>query len=308
VKSPGIYFESDTYHFGIIEEGKTVNHTFEFTNNGAETLIIKEIRPTCGCTVAGDYDKEVKPGQNGKIPISLDTSGFDGYLAKTIVVKTNVPGNTDYFILTLEGNIKVSVSVNPKVLSFGDIERNRTAPLGGKITIANRLPDPIKITDITSSDNNVETKLDILEDGFVYSLEVTVKPPFKHGKVTGTIQLKTNSSILSVINTKFTYFIKPMVKAFPNPLFVDKDEIAKGKEQLINIECEPGPDMRIVDLTVNNNKVKVSLKEAERGRRYTIVLKFPKNFEFDPSNTLTVEFKAQNVPAEPVIRVPVLGM
>ena len=49
--------------------------------------------------------------------------------------------------------------------------------------------------------------------------------------------------------------------------------------------------MRIVDLSVNNNKVKVSLKEVERERRYTLSLKFPEDFTFDPGNTLTVKFK-----------------
>jgi hypothetical protein len=320
VKSPGISFVSDTYNFGTIEEGKSVNHVFEFINTGTGTLIVKGVRPTCGCTVAGDYDKEVKPGQNGKIHITLNTSGFEGYLAKTVKVLTNVPGNSDYYILTLEGTVKVSVSVSPKVLSFGNIERDRTAPLDGKISISNRLPDPFKITDVikvtdnitipnvTVSNDNVETKIETLKAGFVYSLTITVKPPFKHGQVMGIIRVKTDSTIVPEINTQFSYYMEPLVKVFPNPLFVSEDQIKRGEEQLINIVCEPGPDMRIADLSVNINKVKVSLEEVERGRRYTIVLKFPKNFTFDPANTLTVKFTAKNVPDEPVFGIPVLGI
>ena len=102
--------------------------------------------------------------------------------------------------------------------------------------------------------------------------------------------------------------MEPIVKVFPNPLFVDKDQITNGEEQLINIECEPGHNMRIVDLSVNINKVKVSLKEVEKGNRYTLVLNFPKNFTFDPSNTLMIKFKAQNVPDEPIFGIPVLGL
>jgi hypothetical protein len=319
VKSPGISFTSDIYNFGTVQEGKTVHHTFEFTNNGTGTLIVREVRPTCGCTVAGDYDKEVKPGHNGKIPVALDTTGFEGYSAKSVIVKTNITGNPDH-ILTIEGTVKISVSVMPRVLSFGNIERNRTAPLEGKITIANRLSDPITITDVikitdditipnvTVSNDNVETMIETMEDGFVYSLGVTVKPPFKHGQVMGTIVVKTDSEILPEINTQFSYYMEPMVKVFPNPLFVVKDNIAHGVEQLINIECEPGPDMRIVDLSVNIDKVGVSLKEVERGRKYAIVLRFPKDFTFDPANTLTVKFTAKNVPDEPVFGVPVLGI
>jgi len=59
---------------------------------------------------------------------------------------------------------------------------------------------------------------------------------------------------------------------------------------------------------VNIDKVKVSLNEVEKGRKYTLVLKFPKNFAFDPANTLIVEFKAQNVPDEQLFGIPVLGI
>ncbi|MBN1697386.1 MAG: DUF1573 domain-containing protein [Spirochaetales bacterium] len=319
VKSPGISFTSDKYNFGTIQEGTSVNHTFEFTNNGTGVLIVREIRPTCGCTVAGAYDKEVKPGQNGKIPVTLDTTGFEGYSAKSVIVKTNIPGNPDH-VLTIEGTVTISVSVTPRVLSFGNIERDRTAPLEGKITIANRLPDPIRITDVvkaaddltipnvTVSNDNVETGIETLKDGFVYTLAVTVHPPFKHGEVMGTIVVKTDSRLLPEINTQFSYFMEPMVKVFPNPLFVSKDNIASGVEQLINVECEPGPDMRIAGLSVNIDKVGVSLKEVERGRKYAIQLKFPKDFTFDPANTLMVKFTAKNVPDEPVFGVPVLGI
>lgn len=307
VKTPGILFSSDTYNFGIIEEGKAVNHTYEFTNSGTTTLVVKDVRPTCGCTVTGDYDKEVKPGQKGKIPISLDTSGFDGFTAKTIIVKTNVQKNPDYTLI-IEGTVKVSATVNPKILAFGNIERKRTAPIEGKISILNRLAEPFKITDVEISFNNVETKIETIKDGFAYYLGISVKPPFKHGHIMVPISVKTDSKILPGITAYFSYYMEHMVKVFPNPLFVDRDEIKNGKEQYINVECEPGIDMSIADLSVNNNKVKASLKEMEKGRRYKLVLNLPRDFEFDPGNTLVVKFKTRNVPDEPVFDIPVFGM
>jgi hypothetical protein len=320
VKSAGIRFESDTFEFGTIEEGISLHHVFEFTNIGTDTLIVEDVHPTCGCTVAGDYDREVKPGQKGKIPVTLNTSGFDGYMAKTVKVKTNIPGKIDYFILTLEGTVKVSANVNPKVLSFGNVERDRTTPLEGKIIISNRSQSPFTITDVvrasdgiaipnvTVSTENVETKIETLKTGFVYALTVTVRPPFKRGQVMGIIRVKTDSTVLPEINTQFTYSTEPMVRVYPNPLFVSKKDIEKGTEQLINVVCEPGPEMRIDGLSVNIDTVKASVREVERGRRYTIVLKFPKNFTFDPANTLTVKFTARNVPDEPVFGIPVLGI
>jgi hypothetical protein len=318
-KTPGIHFESASYDFGLIDEGKPVNHVFEFTNTGTDTLIIKEVHPTCGCTVAGDYDKEVKPRQTGKLPVTFKTAGNDGPVSKTIIVKTNVRGNPDV-TLALNGTVRVAINLNPKVLSFGNIERNRTAPLEGEISISNRLPDPIRITDIikvdddltvpnvTLSNDNVETNIKTIKAGFQFTIGIRVRPPFKHGQVMGTLLIKTDSSILPEIHTQFSYYLEPLVKVYPNPLFVTKDQVANGGDQLVNVVCEPGFDMSIADLSVNIDKVKLSLKEVEKGKSYTVVLSFPKGFSLDPANTLTVKFKAKNVPDEPVFGVPVLEM
>jgi hypothetical protein len=307
VKGPGIHFGSMKYNFGVIEEGKLVNHSFEFTNNGTETLIVSEVHPTCGCTVAGDYDKEVKPGQQGKIPLSFKTSGYDGPVTKTITVKTNVPDKTD-LSLTIEGTVKISVSVNPRTLFLGNIERNRTTPITGKIAITNRLPGAIKITEVTVANENAETNLETIKAGFEYSINVTVNPPYKDGQVMGTVLIKTDSKISPEITAQFSYYLEPMVRAFPNPLFVDMEKIANGVAQEITIECNECQNMRIAELTSNNNKVKMTLKEGERGKRYVVVLSFPKDFTFDPDNTFMITFKAKNVPNEPTFSVPVLKM
>lgn len=319
-KNPGIRFDADTFHFGTLEEGKSIDHVFGFTNTGTDTLVVKEVRPTCGCTVAGDFDKEVKPGRKGKIPVTLDTTGFDGYLAKTLKVKTNIPGNLDYFILTLEGTVKVTADVKPKVLSFGNVERDRSTPLAGRIIISNRSQTPFTITDVvkasdgitipnvTVSTENVEAKIETLKPGFVYGLDITVRPPFKRGQVMGIVRVMTDSTILPEINTQFTYSTEPMVRVYPNPLFVSADDIAKGIEQLINVTCEPGHEMRVAALSVNIDSVRARVEEVEQGRQYSIVLTFPKNFKFDPANTLTVKFTAANIPDEPVFGVPVLGI
>jgi hypothetical protein len=318
-KSPGISFLSERYEFGTVDEGESVNHVFEFTNNGTETLVLVDVHPTCGCTVAGDYDREVKPGMNGKIPIIFKTSGYDGPVAKTIIVKTNVPNHPD-IMLAIEGTVKVTVNVRPKEFSFGNIERDRTTPLEAKIAISNRSPDPIKITDVikvtdaievpnvTYSTENVVTKVETIKAGFEYTLVITVRPPFKHGQVIGTILVKTDSTKLPEIHTQFSYSTEHLVKVFPNPLFVSKDMVTKGIVQPINIECESCHDMRIVDIAVNIDQVGVSLEETEKGRKYRLALNIPKNFTFDPSNTLTIKFRARNVPDEPVFGIPVLLM
>src|SRR5215831_12803038 len=67
-----IQFEMPNYDFGKSKAGDPVKYTFVFTNIGTETLEIKNVRPGCGCTTAGEWTKKVEPGKTGTIPIQVN--------------------------------------------------------------------------------------------------------------------------------------------------------------------------------------------------------------------------------------------
>src|SRR5436189_6374552 len=66
---PKIQFADMTFDFGKIDSGTLVKHEFVFTNTGSATLEIKDVKPGCGCTAAGTWDKTVEPGKTGIIPL-----------------------------------------------------------------------------------------------------------------------------------------------------------------------------------------------------------------------------------------------
>ena len=81
-------FNEEKHDFGKIPQGTPVTTVFEFTNVGKEPLILTEVRPTCGCTIA-DYNKTpVKGGEKGTIKITYNAAAAAPF-NKTIVVKSN---------------------------------------------------------------------------------------------------------------------------------------------------------------------------------------------------------------------------
>jgi hypothetical protein len=81
-------FNEEKHDFGKIPQGTPVTTVFEFTNTGKEPLILTEVRPTCGCTIA-DYTKTpVKSGDKGVIKITYNAAVASAF-NKTIVVKSN---------------------------------------------------------------------------------------------------------------------------------------------------------------------------------------------------------------------------
>jgi hypothetical protein len=91
-------FNEEKHDFGKIPQGKPVTTVFEFTNVGTEPLILTDVRPTCGCTIA-DYTKvPVKKGDKGSIKITY-SAAVTGPFTKSIVVTSNARTSTKNLII-----------------------------------------------------------------------------------------------------------------------------------------------------------------------------------------------------------------
>jgi hypothetical protein len=81
-------FNEEKHDFGKVPQGTPVTTVFTFTNIGEEPLILTDVKPTCGCTIA-DYTKTpVKKGEAGKITITYNAAVVAPF-TKAIVVTSN---------------------------------------------------------------------------------------------------------------------------------------------------------------------------------------------------------------------------
>lgn len=84
---------------GNVKFGDTATIQFTFKNTGALPLLVINVEPGCGCTVA-DYPKmPVAPGKEGVITAAFDSNkGHEGDFRKNINVTTNTFGNTSHVL------------------------------------------------------------------------------------------------------------------------------------------------------------------------------------------------------------------
>ena len=102
-------FNEEKHDFGKIPQGTPVTTVFEFTNVGTEPLILTEVKPTCGCTIA-DYTKTpVAKGAKGTIKITYNAAVVSAF-NKTIVVTSNAKTPTKYLNIVGEVVAKPAVS------------------------------------------------------------------------------------------------------------------------------------------------------------------------------------------------------
>ncbi len=86
---PIIQFTREHLDLGVVKQGETPRGQFSLQNIGDETLIIKGIKPSCGCTAAMMESQEIPPGREGKIQVVVDTTGKELDIDKTIIVTSN---------------------------------------------------------------------------------------------------------------------------------------------------------------------------------------------------------------------------
>ena len=172
-------FSSDEHDFGVIEEGVKLTHSFEFSNNGIDTIHLKQetrdVRPGCSCT-ASEYTTEAIPaGGNGFIKAGYDTQGRLGTFIKTITVSQK---GTPYKTLTIKGIVikkeeKPTLSeaqlkkasradIDKTDHGFGKIERGQMVTY--KFDIKNTGKDTLKIISYNSACNCIKYKLINVKD------------------------------------------------------------------------------------------------------------------------------------------------
>ncbi len=91
VKSQSLIFPETQHNFGLVMEGKVYDYTFQFVNQGSKQVNIKDIKTTCGCTVAHISSKNLKPGQAGTLRVEFDSTDRLGRLSRDIVVVSDDP-------------------------------------------------------------------------------------------------------------------------------------------------------------------------------------------------------------------------
>ena len=195
-KQPIISPESPVHDFGTSWVGPKLEHTFKITNKGSEPLKIEKVRPSCGCTVAGAYPKELAPGATGEFPFSVNSKKLRGKYEKSITITSNDPVNST-IRLKLRGECKRYVDVLPAAANFGRIYGSENQERVLKVT--NNTEKPLELELDIPSDSKFDYKLVEVDAGMKYEIHVSLKASKTPGTLRTNAKLKTNVEAQKVI-------------------------------------------------------------------------------------------------------------
>ncbi len=86
---PVLIFSETSYDFGTIREDTVVTHIFKFSNMGTDTLFIKRVTGSWGCTASLLSSEVIPPNGNGEIKVSFNPKNRTGKNRKTIYIFSN---------------------------------------------------------------------------------------------------------------------------------------------------------------------------------------------------------------------------
>ena len=193
--SAKITFEKTELDFGELESGKIADMEYKFKNTGDETLIIKNISSSCGCTVTKVEKKEYKPGEEGTIPVKFFSRGLNGKITRTITVSTNDPENV-YTRLKVMSNVVLKDFAQWEIigsdrLDFSEVKLGQRYT--GKIKFKNTGTIELRIVEVTIAPEIIpEFNKKVLAPDEEGEVNITFKP-MQAGRFAAFMRIQTNA-------------------------------------------------------------------------------------------------------------------
>ena len=300
---PRIEFATDVFNFGKVSSGEVVRHDFVFTNVGDATLEIKEVRPGCGCTTAGTWDKQVEPGKTGTIPLQLNSANMGGAVTKSATVTCNDPGKPKV-VLQITGTVWKPIEVTPTMAVFNVSDESETN-VTKVVRIVNNLEEPLKLSDLKCTNQVFRAELKTVRPDKEFELHITAVPPFPGTSMRAPVTLKTSSEKMPTINVTAYLAVQPAVAVMPNQISLPAGPLAKAMSPAVKIRSNGTNSLVLSEASANIPEAEVRLEETQPGRLFNLAVSFPEGFQIQPDQKVEVTLKS-NHPKFPLIKVPVV--
>jgi hypothetical protein len=214
----------DKYSWGDVRpKDSPLKAEIKLVNEGNETLLIKNVRPSCGCTAAPLDKNELAPGESTLMRLEFRVSGDAGVTSKSITIETNDPNRSKVYY-EISANVVRDIICKPSnYMPFKDLK------VGTEGTSTIFLKNNSKES-ITFSDLKIEPEVGIkLTIPATFTLE-----PNKEVEITGRIMRNELGYFNSKIIMKTSHPEYPTfeIPAYGNvaesPIFNNPEKENKG--------------------------------------------------------------------------------
>ncbi|MDX2435839.1 MAG: DUF1573 domain-containing protein [Acidobacteriota bacterium] len=295
---------------GTVAQGEILEIDFELVNEGDETLEIRAVRPTCGCTVA-DFDREIPAGKSGFVKAKLDTGNFTGPISKSILIMTSDPQEPTVTVV-IKAAVHPYVEVLPRALiRFNAVQHE---PLVEKITVAAAEDDPnFKVTGVSSSVPYLSTVVrPLAKDELIagksaqqYEIQLSLGEDAPVGPVNAVLKVATNHPKAEVVPIKVFGVVRALLHVTPSQVQFGSVSAKNqpGRNLILVNNRTGGAKVSVKSASVNDNAFNAEVVTIEAGKRYQVTVTVKSDASSGPRDAvLTLQ---TSDPDFPTVEVPV---
>ena len=321
-KLPELHIEEPIFDWGSAFRGERIEHSFKIKNRGEGTLVIQEVKPQCGCTLATDHPKELAPGESMELTLTLESGAMDrGSKEKYTEIISNAL--TEDNKLWMRGEVEDLFFLDPKMPKVESVIAVTAKPKPTVIELVPNLDRPYKITSAAARKKLLAVELKPTDVARKYTVGVTPQIPpesreaFQEDMIDLQVNVDGKSVTLSfpvtitlleritVDPSKSVYFPRKQTSSLPAEGPVPAADKLPKKVLDVRSIGGPGHHFRITHLEierVKDNVFDAKYETIEEGKHYRITVTVTKRSTRRSSRGKII-LKTDD-PEVPVIAIP----
>jgi hypothetical protein len=134
--------EGAKFSLGKISRGEVVERTLTLKNIGSDTLHIRRVDASCGCTGTMVSEREIPSGGHGTLRITFSSKNFSGPVHKTVTIGSDA-ANTAEMVVEFTAEVVDEILLTPQQFWIKDGEVGRTSRL--VLKVKNNGPAPLSL-------------------------------------------------------------------------------------------------------------------------------------------------------------------
>jgi len=226
-------FKATNHDFGTVARAAKTEHRFFFDNNSSQTIHVRSVRTSCGCTTPSVETEVVPPGGRGSILAKFNTGTHTGARSATLTVTFDKPTFSE-IQLHVKGYIRSDVVFQPGEASFGNMMQGDSKSIEVVVDYAGK--PSWQINEVTTNDafvSVVPTETSRQNSRIRYSLAISITGEAPAGPFESEIVVRTNDRNLTTIPLRLIANIIPEISVTPKTLSFGDVVIGDPIKQLV---------------------------------------------------------------------------
>lgn len=211
-------FKTTNHDFGTVARAAKTEYRFTFDNPYNQTIQVRSVRTSCGCTTPSVETEIVPPGGRGSILAKFNTGTHTGSRSATLTVTFDKPTFSE-IQLHVKGYIRSDVVFQPGEAAFGNLMQGTSKSIEVGVDYAGK--PAWKINQVTSSDSFitvVPTEVSRQNGRVRYNLVVSMSGGAPVGPLESELVVHTNDRNLTTVPLRLMANIAPEISVSPQTL------------------------------------------------------------------------------------------